>query len=33
MITRQIQDAYERATGTQPHIFSSRPAAGARVQK
>jgi galactokinase len=32
-ITKQMDDAYEKMTGTQAAIFSSRPAAGARVLK
>ena len=32
-LTRTIAEAYERKTRTQPTIFSSRPAAGARVLK
>jgi galactokinase len=32
-ITKQIEEAYEKKTGIQATIFSSRPAAGARVLK
>jgi len=32
-ITHQMDEAYERKTGIQATIFSSRPAAGARVLK
>jgi galactokinase len=32
-ITRSLDAAYERKTGTQTNIFSSRPAAGARILK
>jgi galactokinase len=31
--TRALDEAYEKKTGRQPNIFSSRPAAGARVLK
>ena len=30
-ITRKLDEAYEKKTGRQATIFSSRPAAGARV--
>lgn len=30
-LTRRISDAYEKRTGLQPSLFSSRPASGARV--
>jgi galactokinase len=32
-ITRSLDAAYEKKTGTQARIFSSRPAAGARILK
>ena len=32
-ITRHLDDAYEKRTGTQATIFSTRPAAGARILK
>jgi len=33
LVTRRIEEGYERQTDNQPGIFSSRPAGGAEVLK